>query len=449
MKIGIVGSGYVGLVSAACFAEKGNDVTLMDVDESKIKVLKDGKVPFHEPGLEELVKAASQRGHLSFTADISGVVSSDIIFIAVGTPGGEGGAINTKHIIDAADSIGRAIKDSGGFKAIAVKSTVPPGTTRSLREIISKHTSPIAFDVAANPEFLKEGSAVDDFRKPDRIIVGTENTKVEWLFRELYAPFMRTKDRLLCMSLESAEFTKLAANAMLATRIALMNEFAKLAGDMGADIDDIRRGLGSDPRIGPMFLFPSPGYGGSCFPKDGSGLVEYARITGVPLSILDAVNKSNRIQWYWLADRALKYFGGNVIGKTFAIWGAAFKPRTDDVRHSPAIYTSRRLLDHHANINVYDPERRALVNLERELGNDRVKYFGNYFGNVYDVLENADALLIATDWDEFKGIDIKRVTERLKGRVIIDARNLYSLEKMDELEIDYISLGRPAVLRKS
>ncbi len=443
MKIGIVGSGYVGLVSAACFAEKGNDVALMDVDKNKIEVLNEGKIPFHEPGLEELVKATSQRGHLSFTTDISGLVSSDIIFIAVGTPDGENGAINTKYVFDAADSIGNAIENVKDFQVIAVKSTVPPGTTRDLSKLISSYRRDGTFAVASNPEFLKEGSAVEDFRRPDRVIVGTDSEEARRLFEEIYRPFMRTRDRLIYMGIESAELTKLMANSMLATRIALMNEAAQLAGKIGANIDEIRTGIGADPRIGPHFLFPSPGFGGSCLPKDTAGIIEYARTKGATLSIVDAVSRSNRTQWYWLADRVLDYFGGNIRGKTFAMWGAAFKPRTDDVRHSPALYTSRRLLDYGAKVQVYDPQRKALINLEKALGNGRA----SYFNDVYGVLENADALLIATDCDEFKGIDIGEAAGRLNGRVIIDARNLYQIDLIRRHDVDYISLGRPAVLQ--
>lgn len=444
MKIGVVGSGYVGLVTGACLAEKGRDVTVMDIDSAKVEALCKGQIPLYEPGLEALVGEGLEQRHLSFTSDMSNIASSQIIFITVGTPDGENGAINTKYVFDAADSIGNSIRDVKDFQVIAVKSTVPPGTTRDLSKLISSYKRDGTFAVASNPEFLKEGSAVEDFRRPDRVIVGTDSEEGRRLFEELYRPFMRTRDRLIYMGIESAELTKLIANSMLATRIALMNEAAQLAGKIGADIDEVRTGIGSDPRIGPHFLFPSPGFGGSCLPKDTAGIIEYARTKGTPLSIVDAVNRSNRTQWYWLADRVLDYFDGNIRGKTLAMWGAAFKPRTDDVRHSPALYASRRLLDYGARVQIYDPQRKALTNLEKALGNGRV----SYFNDVYGVLKNADALLIATDCDEFKGIDIGEAAGKLNGRVIIDARNLYQIDLIRRHDVDYISLGRPAVLMK-
>ncbi len=446
MRIGIVGSGYVGLVSAACFAEKGNDVILMDIDKDKITAINEGRLPIYEPGLEELIK--STRKHLSFTPDISDIASSDVIFIAVGTPDGQNGAISTRYIMEAADSIGEATKKyTDKFQVVAVKSTVPPGTTRNVGDLIKRYrSSDDNFAMAANPEFLKEGSAIEDFRKPDRVIVGTESERARVLFSELYTPFMRTKERMIFMGIESAELTKLMANAMLATRIALMNETADLAGKIGADIEEVRIGIGSDPRIGQQFLFPGPGFGGSCLPKDVSGLAEYARISGAHLSIVDAVGRSNRTQWYWLADTALDFLKDIRETKTYAIWGASFKPRTDDIRHSATLYTARRLLEHNASeVRIYDPQDKALLNIEKEFtGDERVRCFRD----VYDVLNGCHALLIAADCDEFKGIDLTKARERLKHKVIIDSRNLYNPRLMDGLGFDYVSLGRRKVLAR-
>ena len=444
MKIGIVGSGYVGLVSAACFAEKGNDVTLMDIDKGRIAAIHESRLPIYEPGLEEIIR--NSRRHLSFTSDISDVASSDIIFIAVGTPDGQNGAINTRHVMEAVDSVGKATERyANKFQVFGIKSTVPPGTTRSASELIRKYrVYDHNFAIVSNPEFLKEGSAIDDFRKPDRVIVGTESESARKLFSELYAPFMRTRERMIFMGIESAELTKLMANTMLAARISLMNEAANLAGRIGADIEEIRMGIGSDPRIGPSFLFPGPGFGGSCLPKDVSGLAEYARKAGVSLSIVDAVGRSNKTQLYWLADTAVDFLKDLRTAKTYVVWGASFKPRTDDIRHSATLYTARRLLEHTAgDVRIYDPQEKALSKMEREFSGNKKIFF---YSDIYEVLNGAHALLIATDCDEFKSIDLKEVGDRLGRKVVIDSRNLYNPEFMGELGFDYISLGRPKVL---
>jgi len=442
MKVGVIGAGYAGLVTAACLAEKGNDVVVVDKEEKKINSFLNGKVLFFEPGLEELVQKTISMGHLHVSKEISDAVKdSEIIFIAVGTPQGESNIVNTNYVTQAADSIGDSIKYTNDFKIIAVKSTVLPGTTKSLVKVIEKYRSIETFAVSSNPEFLKEGSAVKDFRIPDRVIIGSDNSKALHSLRQLYQPFMRTCDRIISMSIESAELTKYVSNAMLATRIALMNEAALIAERVDANIDEVRNGVGSDPRIGPKFLFPGPGYGGSCFPKDIAGLVEYSKMIGVDFSILEAVIKSNNRQRYWLADTVLKYYSNNVRDKKFALWGASFKPGTDDVRESPAIYTINRLLDYGAKVGIYDPEDKALDNLSLKF-NDKI----SYYHNVYQALEEASALLIVTDWDEFKSIDIRKVKSMLRKPVIIDSRNLYPLDEMEKYNLDYISLGRRKIL---
>lgn len=441
MKVGVIGAGYVGLVTAACLAEKGNDVVVMDTDSNKLESISQGNVPFYEPGLEELVRSTKDRNHLKFTGDLESLANnSDIIFIAVGTPQDESGVVNTKYVIEAADSLGKALEKNKDFKVIVMKSTVPPGTTRSLIPIISKYRDTYA--IASNPEFLKEGTALEDFRRPDRIVIGVEDERAERLLRDLYSTFIRTgsQDRLMFMKIESSELTKYAANGMLATRIAYMNEMARLAGVVGADINEIRRGIGSDSRIGPSFLFPGPGYGGSCFPKDIMGLVESAREKGVDLSILESVHLSNRKQRYWLADSAKKYFDGNIKDKTLVLWGVTFKPNTDDIRESSSIYTTNRLLEFGAKIRVYDPEKKAIENFRRVF-NDNVEYGSD----VYEVLNGASGLLVVTDWDEFKGVDLCKVKERLVDPLVIDSRGLYSLDKARDAGIKYISLGRSRV----
>ncbi len=443
MKIGVIGAGYVGLVTAACLAEKSNDVVVTDIDHEKLKVISQGNVPFYEPGLEELVRNTLKRGHLR-TGNIEDLAGSEIFFVAVGTPQGETDIVNTTYIEEAAISIGRVLKESSDFRTIAIKSTVPPGTTRKISKILAKYRDSSSFAVVSNPEFLKEGTAIEDFRKPNRIIIGTDNLKAEEMLKNLYSPFMRTSDRLKIMDPESAELTKYAANAMLATRIAFINELSHLAASVGADIEKIRIGIGSDPRIGEHFLFPGPGYGGSCFPKDIAGLEEFARSKKVELKIVRAVKESNNIQRYWLADAAHNYFRGELREKIFAIWGAAFKPKTDDIRESSAIYTVSRLLDCGAKVVMYDPEPRAIENFRKRF-DSRI----SYSQNVYDVLDNANALLIVTDWDEFKsGINLKEVKKRLREPVIIDARNLHDPKDMTHHGFDYISLGRKPVLAR-
>jgi UDPglucose 6-dehydrogenase len=446
MKIGVIGAGYVGLVTAACFAEKGNEVVVMDVNEEKINSIKQGITPFYEPGLDEILKKTLQNGNFNVTLDLKKLVdNSEVIFIAVGTPQGESNVVDTRWVFDAADSIGKLMKENNDFKLIVVKSTVPPGTNREVINIISRYRNKDSFAVASNPEFLKEGSAISDFRIPDRVIVGTENENAEKMMKELYLPFIRTtsvEGKLMFMSIESAELSKYLANSMLAARIGMMNEAALLAHAVGANIDEVRIGVGSDSRIGNKFLFPGPGFGGSCFPKDIRGLIELARDKGVNLSILEAVDDSNNRQRYWLADSVRKYFNGEIRNKTIAIWGVAFKPRTDDVRESPAIYTVIRLLEYGAKVRVHDPEKKAMHNF-------KMRFNGSieYSENVYDVLDGCSALLIVTDWDDFKAIDLNKVKSKLIEPVIFDARNLYNLEDIKKLGIDYISLGRPKILK--
>jgi len=446
MKLGVIGAGYVGVVAAACFGEKGNDVVLMDADKDKIKSFSNGIIPFYEQGLEELVKNTMQRGHLRLTTSIGDAVrDSEVIFIAVGTPQGESDVVNTNHVVKATEEVGSLISASTDFKVLAVKSTVLPGTTRNLVSILSDYRNPQTFAVVSNPEFLKEGSAVDDFRRPDRVIIGIDNERAERLLRELYSQFMTKKDRLIVMGIESAELTKYAANVMLATRVALINEIALLAGQIGADIEDVRKGIGLDPRIGLEFLYPGPGFGGSCFPKDLRGIVQFAGSLGMDFSIPEAVLASNERQRYWPAEALKKYFNGSIRGKTFAIWGAAFKQRTGDTRESSAIYVTRRLLDYGAEVRIYDPEPQALKSFKDKF-NDKI----TCCDNVYGVLEGASAVLILTDWDEFRGINLAEVKNKLKNPVIIDGRNIYKdLGKMRTQGFDYISLGRPPIFARS
>ena len=449
MKVAVLGSGYVGLVTGACLAEKGHSVIVYDIDHFRIGDMKEGKIPFYEPGLEELVKSTLQQKQLSFTDELSDAVNNaQIIFVAVGPPQSESNIIDTSYVLNAAESVGEKIKNIKDYKVIVVKSTVPPGTTRSLIPILSKYRALETFGVASNPEFLKEGSAINDFRSPDRIVIGASDEKSEDLLKQLYLPFIRTgaqQARFLSVEIESSELIKYCANLFLACRIASMNELAILAEKVGANIDEVRIGIGSDPRIGPHFLFSGPGYGGSCFPKDVAGIVEFARGHDVNLSIAKAVDESNRLQRCRLADTLRNYYHGDLRDKKVTIWGAAFKPKTDDIRESPAIYTVKRLLDYGSSVCIYDPLPRALENFKQAVkfnnGNGRISYAKDR----YEALDGSSALLIVTDWDQFKSIDHDVVKSKLIKPVVIDSRNLYSPEIMEENGFDYLSFGRPSV----
>lgn len=435
MKVTVIGTGYVGLVVGACLAEAGNDVTCADVDAHKIDRLKHNKLPIYEPGLEPLVVYNQERGRLSFTTDVgSAVEAAEVVFIAVGTPPGEDGSADLKHVLQVATTIG----DHMNFpKVIITKSTVPVGTAERVRETIARRTSQ-PFHVCSNPEFLKEGAAVDDFMKPDRVVIGVDSDEATRVLRELYAPFVRTGNPMLFMDITSAELTKYAANAMLATRISFMNQIAELCERVGADVTKVRRGIGSDSRIGPAFLFPGPGYGGSCFPKDVRALVKTGDEVGVSLDILKAVERVNAHQKRILAGKLLAAMDGKLDGSTVAVWGLAFKAQTDDMRESAAIDLIEELLESGARVRAHDPE--AIEAAKRVFG-DRI----DYDEHMYEVLRDADALVIVTEWLEFRNPDFERMKTLLRRPLIIDGRNLYDVDRMSDLGFTYVSIGRRTV----
>jgi UDPglucose 6-dehydrogenase len=446
MRITIIGSGYVGLVAGACFADVGNTVICADIDQNKVEALKQGKVPFFEPGLEELVQHNYQAHRLQFTTDIEKACRDGaIILIAVGTPQGDDGSAELKFVKEVAKTIGKALSQGenvmiDGVKLILTKSTVPIGTTEAVQQIIEQSaTQP--FVVCSNPEFLKEGDALNDFLKPDRVVIGIpENDKgqiAEEILRNLYAPFCRTRDRLLVMNIKSSEMTKYAANALLATKISFMNDLSNLAEKLGADIDKVRVGIGSDPRIGYPFLFAGPGYGGSCFPKDVKALTYLASQAGHPLSILEAVDQVNRRQKTLLFRKAEHYFKdkGGLEGKTFAVWGLSFKPRTDDMREAPSIDLIESLLSYGATIKAYDPE--AMENASK-IFNGRIEFVEDH----YKALENASALFVVTEWRLFHHPDFDLIKSTLKTPVIFDGRNLYDFNMLADFGIEYYGIGR-------
>ncbi|MDH7600387.1 MAG: UDP-glucose/GDP-mannose dehydrogenase family protein [Sedimentisphaerales bacterium] len=434
MKICVIGSGYVGLVTGACLADSGNQVICVDSDKEKVLLLSKGSVPIHEPGLSELVQQGLKRGRLRFTTDIKQAVEQSLIcFIAVGTPSAADGSADLSAVMAVAQQIGKSMPD---YRIIATKSTVPVGTCKTIKELISSLT-PVPFDYVSNPEFLKEGAAVEDFQSPDRIIVGTDNPAVREIFRQLYAPFMRRNSRILFMDPLSAEMTKYAANAMLATRISFMNEIALLCEAVGADVELVRQGVGSDHRIGGSFLFPGVGFGGSCFPKDLRALVHTGRQHGLPMLIASAVQKVNQDQHDWFSRKVIDYFHGQ-DGVTVAVWGLAFKARTDDVRESPAVYCVKRFLKAGLSVKAYDPaaNQTALA----ELGSDL-----RLACDAYEALEGADALVVLTDWQEFRNPDLEIIAKKLRRPVVFDGRNLYDPLIMRKAGFEYYCVGRPAV----
>ena len=441
MKVTIIGSGYVGLVAGACFAESGNSVICVDIDEAKIEGLKQGVIPIYEPGLKEMVLRNCAEGRLSFTTDIETAVKNSLInFIAVGTPPGEDGSADLKYVLGVARSIGKHMQ---GFKVIVDKSTVPVGTADKVRaavleELLQRNVS-IEFDVVSNPEFLKEGAAIDDFMKPDRVVIGTDNVRTAEIMKELYEPFMRKNNRLIVMDVRSAEMTKYAANAMLATRISFMNQIANLCERMGADVAAVRDGIGSDSRIGYDFLFPGPGYGGSCFPKDVKALVKTAEECSYDFLLLKAVEEVNERQKELLSAKVIKALGDNsnspLGGRTIACWGLSFKPRTDDMREAPSLTIIENLLAAGAHVRAHDPE--ALKEARKYFG-DRIEYSHNQ----YEILQGADALVIITDWNEYRTPDFDRIQAELKSPLVIDGRNLYKPERMKSAGFTYIPLGR-------
>ncbi len=436
MQICVTGVGYVGLVTAACLAEAGNNVVCVDNDEAKIDGLNSGVIPIYEPGLTEIVIHNKKLNRLHFTTDLKyGVDNSLIIFLAVGTPSAEDGSCDLSAIFSVAEGIAQYMTD---YRIIATKSTVPPGTAKQVTELISSKTS-VPFDYVSNPEFLKEGAAVEDFMSPDRIIIGSTNPPVREIMQQLYNPFMRKSSRILFMNPVSAEMTKYAANAMLASRISFMNEISGLCEEIGADIEQVRKGLGSDSRIGSAFLFPGVGYGGACFPKDIRALIHTGSLNGIEMTIAKSVQQVNVNQQQRFTQRILEYFAGRENEITLAIWGLAFKARTDDVRESPAINCIKKFLERGFKIKAYDPEAgpSALAALNGKI---------DTMQNGYDALDNADALVIFTDWQEFRNPDFTIITSKLKSPLIFDGRNLYNPDVIKKTGIEYHSIGRPSVM---
>jgi UDPglucose 6-dehydrogenase len=431
MKIAVIGTGYVGLVAGACFAENGNDVICVDNDEAKLRVLRRGKVPIFEPGLEELVSRNRARKRLTFTSQIGTAVrASSIIFIAVGTPQGEDGAADLQHVLGVAREIARTMN---GYKVIVNKSTVPVGTAERVREVVRRETTH-PFRVVSNPEFLKQGAAVDDFLKPDRVILGAEDPRATQLMLDLYAPFTRTGAPILVMDCASAEMCKYAANALLASKISFMNEVARVCELFGADIDHVRRAIGSDRRIGPAFLFPGVGYGGSCFPKDVQAVMRFSAEKGYRFEILDAVERVNRQQKSLLVEKMAAHFG-SLAGRSIAVWGLAFKPRTDDMREAPAITIIEKLLEAGATVRAYDPEAMKVA----------ARIFGNRVTLVkrsYDALVGAEALALVTEWSEFREPDFAKMRKLMQTPVVFDGRNIYNPEQMKADGFTYYSIGR-------
>jgi UDPglucose 6-dehydrogenase len=440
MNLAVIGTGYVGLVAGACFAESGNDVVCVDIDEDKIAGLNRGVIPIYEPGLDQLIETNSKGGRLTFSTDIvKAIQTSEVIFIAVGTPQDEDGSADLKYVLQVAKSIG---ENMNGPKIIVDKSTVPVGTADKVSAELAKHTD-LEFDVVSNPEFLKEGSAIDDFMKPDRVVIGAPSVEAAEIMRELYAPFVRTDNPILVMDVRSAEMTKYAANAMLATKVTFMNEVANLCEAVGADVTQVRRGIGSDSRIGPNFLFPGCGYGGSCFPKDVRALMKTAQENEMEMEIITSVDNVNNKQKSVLVKKICQHYGGPeaIKGKRFAMWGLAFKPRTDDMREAPSITIAKELTELGASICCYDPE--AMDAAKGIMVGDSFNV--EFAESAYDALKDADALVIVTEWNEFRRPNFGRVNELIKASVVFDGRNLFEPKKMKRLGFTYHSIGRVPV----
>ena len=433
MRITVIGSGYVGLVAGTCFAETGNDVICVDNDEAKIAALKDGVIPIYEPGLEELVKRNVAEGRLTFSTDTDDAVKRSLVcFIAVGTPPGDDGSSDLTAVLAVARAIGKSMN---GFKVIVDKSTVPVGTARMVTEAIRGETDH-PFDVVSNPEFLKEGAAIDDFLKPDRVVIGCDEPRTAEIMKELYGPFVRTGNPILVMDVASAELTKYAANAMLATRISFMNEIAELCERLGANVNSVREGMGLDSRIGMSFLFAGIGYGGSCFPKDVKALVKTAEQNEYELQILKAVEAVNERQKRWMLRKVDAHFGSDLTGKTIAVWGLAFKPRTDDMREAPAIVVIEGLLERGATVRANDP---VAMNEARHHFGDRI----TYCEHAYEAVDGADALVLCTEWNQFRNPDFDRVRTLLKQPVVFDGRNIYTGSRLPEKGFTYYGVGLP------
>jgi UDPglucose 6-dehydrogenase len=436
MKIAVVGTGYVGLVTGTCFAETGNHVTCVDINAAKIEQMKAGIVPIYEPGLEDLFHRNTAEGRLNFTTSlVEGIAGAKVIFLALPTPPGEDGSADLKYILQVANDLGPLLTE---YTVIIDKSTVPVGTSELVHSAIAKKAQ-VDFDVVSNPEFLREGVAVEDFMKPDRVVIGTESDRAKEVMTRLYAPLVRQGNPIIFMDERSAEMTKYAANAFLATKITFMNEIANLCEKVGANVDDIRRGIGTDSRIGKRFLFAGIGYGGSCFPKDVQALAKTSEENAYQFHILDSVMRVNELQKTKLMPLIESHFNNDLAGKTIGIWGLAFKPYTDDIREAPALYNIEALLALGCKIRVYDPE--AMKNVKELIG-DVVEYSKS----PYDAIEGADALLIVTEWPQFRTPDFERMDSLLKNKVIFDGRNLYELPQMQELGYTYYSVGRKSVI---
>lgn len=435
MKIAVVGTGYVGLVTGTCFAETGNTVTCIDIDQEKVHKLKNGKITIYEPGLEQLFDRNVKQERLMFTTNLAeGIKAADVIFLALPTPPGEDGSADLKYILKVADDLGPLLED---YTVIVDKSTVPVGTADKVRARVAKKAK-VEFDVVSNPEFLREGVAVEDFMKPERVVIGTSSQRARKIMETLYSPYVRQGNPLVFMDERSAELTKYAANSFLATKISFMNEVANLCELLGADVDAVRKGIGTDSRIGKRFLFPGIGYGGSCFPKDVQALAKSAEDSRYEFRILKAVMDVNTYQKTKLLSKIKDYFKGDLKGKTIAIWGLAFKPHTDDIREAPALYNIEALLEAGATVRAHDPE--AMENVKKIFGNKI-----EYFENPYEAADGADAIFIATEWPEFRTPDFEKLSATLKSKVIFDGRNVYELNVMKEQGYEYYSIGREVV----
>ncbi|GAA5219869.1 UDP-glucose dehydrogenase family protein [Membranihabitans marinus] len=433
MNIAVVGTGYVGLVTGTCFAETGNQVVCIDVNEDKVNRMKNGEVPIYEPGLELLFERNSRQKRLSFTTDLAtGIQNADVIFLALPTPPGEDGSADLSYILGVAEELSHLITS---YSVIIDKSTVPVGTADEVHKALAKNLDTNLFDVVSNPEFLREGVAVEDFLRPERVIIGTKSERAKKIMERLYKPFVRQGNPIYFMDERSAEMTKYAANSFLATKISFMNEIANLCEKVGANVDQVRIGIGSDSRIGKRFLFPGVGYGGSCFPKDVQALAKTAEVNEYDFQILNAVMDVNKRQKQVLVDKIVDYFGGDITGKTIAVWGLAFKPNTDDIREAPAIYIIEKLLALGAGVKVYDPE--AMDNVKKIFG-DKISFCSDQ----YEALIEADALAIVTEWSVFRTPSFSVIKQLLKSPVIFDGRNLYEVDFMREMGIHYESIGR-------
>lgn len=432
MKICVIGTGYVGLVAGTCLAEMGNNVICVDKDTNKLAKLEQGIIPIYEPGLEELIKANVSEGRLSFTSDLDMAVKKSLVcFIAVGTPQGEDGSADLQYVYDVAESIGKAIN---GYKVIIDKSTVPVGTAEKVTEIIKAHTNE-KFDVVSNPEFLKQGAAVEDFLKPDRVVIGSNSQHATEIMQELYAPFLRTGNPVIIMDVKSAEMTKYAANSFLAVKISYANEIANICEKVGADAEMVRIGMCADKRIGSQFLFPGLGYGGSCFPKDVKALLKTAKDNGCDYQLLESADKVNKLQRQVFINKITKRFGENLSGKTFAVWGLAFKPKTNDMREAPAITIINALLEKGAKIQAYDPKA---FDCAKMIFGDKI----TYAKSSYDALTDADALLLLTEWNEFRRPDFDRMKDLLKTPIIFDGRNQYNSTRLIQRGFEYTCIGK-------